>query len=302
MAGGPLERPVPAAAGDEQPHAGTATKEVAAPPSAARRLRPGPGGNPALDRLAALASRLLGAKSSQVSLLTDVQTIAGGAGLPAGSMGSAGALVDSLCSVTASSGGPLVVPDARADSRVAGLPPVTSGEVGAYLGVPLTSDSGDAVGALCVFDPSPRHWSQADVTLLTELAASTVAELELAALSTEHESSRVAWRLAIEAAGVGTFDLNVTDGTLAWDDRLMDLFGYDQESFDGTRAAFDKRLHPDDADRVNEALQGAIDTCGEYSAEYRIVRPDGEVRWIEARGRALCDRDRHRGAGARRRL
>jgi PAS domain S-box-containing protein len=289
MAGGPLERPVPAAAGDEQPHAGTATKEVAAPPSAARRLRPGPGGNPALDRLAALASRLLGARSSQVSLLTDVQTIAGGAGLPAGSVGSAGALVDSLCTVTASSGGPLVVHDARADSRVAGLPPVTSGEVGAYLGVPLTSDGGDAVGALCVFDPSPRHWSQADVTLLTELAASTVAELELAALSTEHESSRVAWRLAIEAAGVGTFDLNVTDGTLAWDDRLMDLFGYDEESFDGTRDAFDKRLHPDDADRVTEALQGAIDTCGEYSAEYRIVRPDGEVRWIEARGRALCD-------------
>src|SRR5919107_5225190 len=142
MAGGPLERPVPAEARDQRPQAGVATQGVADPPAAAHRLRPGPGGNPALDRLAALASRLLGAASSQVSLLTDVQTIAGGAGLPAGSVGSAGALVESLCTVTATSGGPLVVSDARADPRVASPRPVASGEVGAYLGVPLTSDSG----------------------------------------------------------------------------------------------------------------------------------------------------------------
>jgi PAS domain S-box-containing protein len=281
----------PDSAGAPSPDALDAAAEGAGPgrPAAAQRLRPGPGGNPALDRLAALASRLLGAEASQVSLLTDVQTVVGGAGLPERSVGRIGALVDSLCTLTAANGAPLVVADARADSRVAGLPPVTAGAVGAYLGVPLTSVSGQTVGALCVFDPRPRPWSEADVALLTELAASTVAELELAALSTEHESTRLAWGLAIEAAGVGTFDLEVPTGTLAWDDRLMELFGYDQESFDGSLAAFYKVVHPEDLPRVSKALQTAIDTCGSYSAEYRVVRPDGSVRWVEARGRALAD-------------
>jgi PAS domain S-box-containing protein len=286
MTGGP-ERPD--SAGTPSPNALDAGGDVPARPAEAQRLRPGPGGNPALDRLAALASRLLGASASQVSLLTDVQSVAGGAGLPDGSVGRVGALVDSLCTVTAAKGGPLVVTDARVDPRVATLPPVTAGVVGAYLGVPLTSVSGQTVGALCVFDPQPRPWSESDVALLVELAALTVAELELAALSTEHESSRVAWGLAIEAAGVGTFDLDVTTGTLAWDDRLMELFGYDRESFDGSLAAFEKSLHPDDLPRVSEALQTAIDTCGGYAAEYRVVRPDGTIRWVEARGRALAD-------------
>ncbi len=38
-----------------------------------------------------------------------------------------------------------------------------------------------------------------------------------------------------------------------------------------------------------EALQTAIDTCGEYDAEFRIVLPSGETRWIQGRGRALAD-------------
>ena len=45
-------------------------------------------------------------------------------------------LEESLCTVTAAGSGALVVRDARADARVRDLPPVTSGQVGAYLGTP----------------------------------------------------------------------------------------------------------------------------------------------------------------------
>jgi PAS domain-containing protein len=34
---------------------------------------------------------------------------------------------------------------------------------------------------------------------------------------------------------------------------------------------------------------GAIDTCGDFLSEYRVVRPSGDIRWVQARGRALCD-------------
>jgi GAF domain-containing protein len=125
--------------------------------AAARRLLP-EGGNPGLDRLVGLATRLLGVRSGQVSVLTDVQTVAAGAGLEPGAVGGTGPLADSLCTVTALSGGPLAVGRAVADPRVAGLSPVTSGAVGSYLGVPLADSRGHTIGVLCVFDPGPRDW------------------------------------------------------------------------------------------------------------------------------------------------
>jgi PAS domain S-box-containing protein len=102
------------------------------------------------------------------------------------------------------------------------------------------------------------------------------------------EARRALWDLAVDAAGVGTFDLHVPTGALVWDDRLIALFGYDRATFEGTLDAFDARLHPDDRARVLAALQDTIDTCGTYEAEYRVVRPDGTI-WVQARGRALAD-------------
>jgi serine phosphatase RsbU (regulator of sigma subunit)/PAS domain-containing protein len=258
---------------------------------AARRLVPRRPGWRGLDRLAELAARLLGVPSSQVSLLTDVQVVAAGSGLPAGAVGSEGPLEDSLCTVTASGTDALVVPDARTDDRVRELPPVRSRQVGAYLGIPLRAHSGNVIGALCVFGPDPRAWSEDDVVILRQLADSAVTELELSALVDQFEADRVRWGLAIDAAGIGTFDWDLTTGRLAWDDRLIDMFGYERGSFDESIAAFDARLHPDDLVRVTETLQRSIDTCGEYDCEYRVVRPDGETRWVHARGRALAGPD-----------
>jgi PAS domain S-box-containing protein len=59
------------------------------------------------------------------------------------------------------------------------------------------------------------------------------------------------------------------------------------EAFEETIEAFNDRLHPDDVGRVTAHLQACIDTCGEYDAEYRVMRPDGETRWVHARGRGL---------------
>jgi PAS domain S-box-containing protein len=103
------------------------------------------------------------------------------------------------------------------------------------------------------------------------------------------ESDRVAWRLAIDAAGVGAFVWDLVTGRLRWDGRLLELFGLDEESFGGTIESFNEMVHPDDLSRVSAALERAIESCGEYDAEYRVVLPTGELRWIQAHGRALAD-------------
>ncbi|MCW2621316.1 MAG: putative sensor protein [Frankiales bacterium] len=270
-------------------------------PSPARSSRPGGAeqaalrllaagtANPGLDRLVGLAARLLAATSAQVSLLTSVQTVAAAHGLPTGTVGSTGPLDQSLCTVTASLGAPLVVSDSLADTRVNHLPPVTSGALGSYLGVPLRTASADTVGALCVFGPEPRTWSEADVSLLEELSRAVMAELELSALATEYESSRLRWETALEAAGIGSFDWDLTSERVDWDDRLQALFGFSPGEHLPLRALAFARIHPDDRPAMDHAISGAIASRGQYHAEFRVAQPDGGERWIAARGRVMTD-------------
>src|SRR3954470_14486643 len=101
------------------------------------------------------------------------------------------------------------------------------------------------------------------------------------------EATRLRAELAIDAAGIGTFDLDVPTGRLTWDARLIDMFGYDAATFEQTIEAFNARLHPDDLPRVTEALQTCIATRGELDTGYRVLLPDGDTRWVSARGRAF---------------
>lgn len=279
---------------DESSTSATFTELLADPVRArsAERLLPLEGRHSALDRLASLSAELLGAPSAQVSLLADTQAVVGGAGVAFEAVGQRSDLEDSLCTVTAASRAPLVVPDTVVDDRVRRLPPVTSGAVGSYLGVPLVNGDGSFVGALCVFGPDPRNWRDEDVSTLTQLAAAVMAELELAALATDFERERSRWELALEAAEVGSFDWDLRTGALHWDRRMKVLYGFDPDegAAPDIDMAFDA-IDPQDRDHVDEDIAAAVAACGTYRTDYRIRLASGETRWIAARGRVLAGPD-----------
>ncbi|NEK84826.1 SpoIIE family protein phosphatase [Blastococcus saxobsidens] len=254
-----------------------------------RRLVPEALGSRSLQRLTDLTTRLLGCDIAQVSLVGEAQTAVAGTGLPPGGIGARLPLADSLCAVAVAGGGPLVVRDAARDPRVSERAPVRSGEIGSYLGVPLMASEGEVLGALCVYGAEARDWTERDIALLRQLADSVGTELQLMAVTAEYEAHRLRFELAIDAAGIGSFDWNLVTGRLLWDDRLLALFGYDRAGFDETIDAFAARVHPDDRDRTLEALQAAIDTVGAYDAEFRVVLPSGDTRWVRGSGRAVAD-------------
>jgi serine phosphatase RsbU (regulator of sigma subunit)/PAS domain-containing protein len=262
----------------------TDTRDVSetGPVAATDRRLPELVGNPALDRLAALAARILGAPSGQVTLLTDLPTHAEGTG-------SGGDLSQLLCALTARAGRPLIVDDAARDRRLGAMVPTTSGGLGSYLGVPLVDADRRTSGALCVFGPLPRQWSDGDVTLLAELAAVAVGELELATLAADFDTVRTRLGLAMVAAGIGSFDLDLTSGHLSWDERLVQMFGHDLARFGETIKALLGRVHPDDRSHVDAALHEAASSGADLDVEFRIVLPHRETRWVVVRGKALRD-------------
>jgi PAS domain S-box-containing protein len=90
--------------------------------------------------------------------------------------------------------------------------------------------------------------------------------------------------LALEAGSMGVFEWTFSDRRLSWTPQIERMHGMDVGSFEGVHEAALRRIHPNDRDHVSAALQRTIDKCEPYNASYRIIRGDGEIRWLEAHG------------------
>jgi PAS domain S-box-containing protein len=106
-----------------------------------------------------------------------------------------------------------------------------------------------------------------------------------------------AYRLALEGAELGTWDMDLKKNVYSGDERCRRLFGVPKT---GTLSAARtlEAIHPDDRERVLKSAMWARDPSsdGRYKAEYRTVWPDGSVHWVYARGQAFFA-----GEGAERR-
>jgi PAS domain S-box-containing protein len=96
-------------------------------------------------------------------------------------------------------------------------------------------------------------------------------------------------RLAHRAARLGAWHWDVASGQLTWDEGLRQLYGLEPGEQVTDLAGFLARVHPEDRDRVEGSFQGALQGAGGLAQEYRIVRPDGEIRWLADLGQAGTD-------------
>jgi PAS domain S-box-containing protein len=96
-------------------------------------------------------------------------------------------------------------------------------------------------------------------------------------------------RLALEAGGMGTWEYTIETGTVKWSPGLEAIHGYAPGGFPGTFEAFRNEIHPDDRERVLQAIGETVEQRRDHHVEYRIVRPYGTVRWVEGRGQLFLD-------------
>jgi diguanylate cyclase (GGDEF)-like protein/PAS domain S-box-containing protein len=89
-------------------------------------------------------------------------------------------------------------------------------------------------------------------------------------------------QLAQKATKSGIWELDLVDNQLHWDERMYALYGIDPARFDNTDTAWQQYVHPNDLPTTLQALQQAIDGNGEFAAQFRIIRPDGQEVYLEA--------------------
>lgn len=135
----------------------------------------------AFDRLTRLASKIVDAPVSLVSLLdADRQFVKSfvGVGDPISVTQEIG-LSYSLCKHMLLDHQPLILEDARLSPTVADNLAVTEMGVVGYLGMPLLASNGQNIGSFCVIDTKPRQWSDRQIEIMRELALSVMTEIEL---------------------------------------------------------------------------------------------------------------------------
>ncbi len=94
---------------------------------------------------------------------------------------------------------------------------------------------------------------------------------------------------SLKTVGFGSWDWEIGSSEMFWDEPLIRLFGLDPETFDQRVETWMGMVHPDDLARVMSAIEEAVRTQGDFSAEYRVYRPDGTTGWVEARGQHVVD-------------
>ncbi len=96
-------------------------------------------------------------------------------------------------------------------------------------------------------------------------------------------------QLALDAGRMGTWEWDLLTGLMIWSAGLERIFGLVPGSFEGTMEAVGRLIHPDDREPVMAALTEAAAGGREPHLEFRILRPDGGLRWVESWGRLQAD-------------
>lgn len=95
--------------------------------------------------------------------------------------------------------------------------------------------------------------------------------------------------LATKAANIGTWDWNIVKNELLWDENMYAIYGIHEDEFSGSLEAWSQTLHPEELRKAETEMRAALLGERDYSSEFRIIRPDGEVRFIQAASRTFFD-------------
>lgn len=135
------------------------------------------------------------------------------------------------------------------------------------------------IGAAALMPDGDTH-----VSVALDISARRDAERALA------ESER-RLRLAVRASGTGIWEWDLATEKVTWTDETYAILGLSRSACEPTGNDFWQLVHPEDRERVWRTVHDAVAQRTHYAAEFRIVRSNGEVRWVENSGQASYDAD-----------
>ena len=150
-------------------------------------------------------------------------------------------------------------------------------------GIPVPLDRHGRVENVYVnFVFEPFHEADGDIIGVIVVATEVT---ELVNTKNQFEEAEARARIAVDAVGMGTFDLDLTTGRMITSNRFAQIFGYDTPV---ERASYISVFHPEDVDIRSAAHQRAIKS-GRLFYEARVIWNDDSIHWIRVEGKVFYD-------------
>ena len=119
-------------------------------------------------------------------------------------------------------------------------------------------------------------------TIIRDVTDRVVMEREL-------RQSRERLSEAERVAQIGSWEWDIPRDRVSWSDGLFHIYGLTPDEFDATLDGGQKRVYPDDRERVRETIRQAVAERSSFTLEYRAVRADGRVRTLRNRAEVVVD-------------
>ncbi|HUF52697.1 MAG TPA: PAS domain-containing protein [Dehalococcoidia bacterium] len=183
----------------------------------------------------------------------------------------------------------VVIPDLPAENRFRPMPFLLENGVKSSVTCPIQTEQGVSA-IISAHSRTPREFTGEESAFLASVAGVISATLERRDAEAALAESEERLRMALKAGGMGAWEWRVHSGEVIWSEELERIHGLQPGTFGGTFEDYQYDMHPADRDRVLTTVQESLDV-GEHLIEYRIIRPDGQVRWLSARGELIRDPD-----------
>jgi PAS domain S-box-containing protein len=158
-----------------------------------------------------------------------------------------------------------------------------------YLPIVMVTGQGDESVAVRVMKAGASDYLIKGRMTAEELRLAINSAIEKSKLHHELEESEERLKLALEAAVIGTWEWNIQNNHLIFSDFIPQIFNLTDGNCLSNYQNVLELIHPDDREAVNQAIVVAIETGTKYQVQFRTLRWDGIVNWIEARGKVYCD-------------
>ncbi len=196
---------------------------------------------------------------------------------------------DSACERALRSGERIVIEDVELDGSFAPFGQLArAAGYRAIQATPILSRKGAPLGMLATHCRSPHKLAQQDLHLLDLYLRQAADIIEHHKAVDALRTSEERLRLAQLKTGIGLWDWDLHTGEVTWTPELEAIYGLDPGTVK-SYADFRDRVDPDDIERVEAERDAAIRRRDQFNLEFRIMRSDGEVRWIQAMGGAFYD-------------
>ncbi len=154
---------------------------------------------------------------------------------------------------------------------------------------PIFDGAGKVLGSFAIYHHEPGPFGAEELEILRNINS-------LAALAISHQQKVDALReqmerlsMAQRMARLGFWTWLVADNRVEWSEGLYAIYGLDRAAFGASFEGYLERVHPEDRARVQAAIGHALETQSPFAFEERIVRPDGDTRWLRSWGTVVAD-------------